>query len=84
MANSANPDLKKPTDQDLHCLQRLGISGFSRTRVNILRGIANSVDPDQTALRSSLIWVYTVCICHFVRNCGVRNFWTLTILNNLG
>ena len=22
---------------------------------------ANSVDPDQTALRSSLIWVHTVC-----------------------
>ena len=25
--------LKKPTDLDLHCLQRLDISGFSRTRV---------------------------------------------------
>ena len=23
----------KPTDLDLHCLQRQGISGFSRTRV---------------------------------------------------
>ena len=39
MANSADPD--KPTDLDLHCLQRqdsanpdqLDISGFSRTRV---------------------------------------------------
>ena len=27
--------LQKPTDLDLHCLQRRGISGFSRTRVNI-------------------------------------------------
>ena len=27
--------LKKPTDLDLHCLQKQGISGFSRTRVNI-------------------------------------------------
>ena len=26
--------LKKPTDLDLHCLQRQSISGFSRTRVN--------------------------------------------------
>ena len=26
--------LQKPTDLDLHCLQRQGISGFSRTRVN--------------------------------------------------
>ena len=36
MANSADPDQlasKKPTDLDLHCLQRQGISGFSRTRV---------------------------------------------------
>ena len=31
MANSADPE--KPTDLDLHCLQRQGISGFSRTRV---------------------------------------------------
>ena len=28
--------LQKPTDLDLHCLQRQGISGFSRTRVNLL------------------------------------------------
>ena len=28
--------LQKPTDLDLHCLQRQGISGFSRARVNSL------------------------------------------------
>ena len=28
--------LQKPTDLDLHCLQRQGISGFSRTRVNLI------------------------------------------------
>ena len=28
--------LQKPTDLDLHCLQRQGISGFSRTRVKQL------------------------------------------------
>ena len=27
--------LQKPTDLDLHCLQRQGISGLSRTRVNV-------------------------------------------------
>ena len=32
MANNTDPD-QKPTDLDLHCLQRQGISGFSRTRV---------------------------------------------------
>ena len=37
MTNSADPDrlLQKPTDLSLHCLQRKGISGFNRTRVNI-------------------------------------------------
>ena len=40
---------KKPTDLDLHCLQRQGISRFSRTKVNILSGMPNSEDPDQTA-----------------------------------
>ena len=29
--------LQKPTDLDLHCLQRQDISGFSRTRVNLLQ-----------------------------------------------
>ena len=33
MANSADPD-QLPTDLDLHCLQKQGISGFSRIRVN--------------------------------------------------
>ena len=28
--------LKKPSDLDLHCLQRQGISGFSRTRVKVV------------------------------------------------
>ena len=32
MANSADPD--QLASSDLHCLQRQGISGFSRTRVN--------------------------------------------------
>ena len=30
--------LQKPTDLDLHCLQRQSISGFSRTRVNVTLG----------------------------------------------
>ena len=32
MTNSADPD-QKPTDLDLHCLPKRGISGFSRTTV---------------------------------------------------
>ena len=34
----------------------------------IIGGKGNSVDPDQTA---RLIWVCTVCICHFIRKVGV-------------
>ena len=34
MADSADP-VQKPTDLDLHCLQRQDISGFSMTRVNL-------------------------------------------------
>ena len=30
-------------------------------------------------LRSSVIFVYTVGICHFVRNFGIRNFRTFTM-----
>ena len=37
--------LQKPTDLDLHCLQRQGISGISRTRVT---GLLNLVQPNQT------------------------------------
>ena len=35
MANSADPDqlVQKPTDLDIHCLDRQDISGSSRTRV---------------------------------------------------
>ena len=33
MANRADPD--QLADLDLHCLQRQGISGFSRTKVKI-------------------------------------------------
>ena len=32
--------LQKPTDLDLHCLQRQGISGFSMTRVTVLSKVA--------------------------------------------
>ena len=43
--------LQKPTDLDLHCLQRQGISGFSRNSVNLCLNYfwmkANILDPDQ-------------------------------------
>ena len=43
MANSADPDqLASLTDLDLHCLQRHGISGFSRTKVKLTCPYKNS------------------------------------------
>ena len=47
--------LQKPTNLDLHCLQRQGISGFSRTKISPTLAKhdmpvwANNVDPDQLA-----------------------------------
>ena len=35
MANNVDPD-QLASDLDLHCLQRQGISGFSRTRVKLV------------------------------------------------
>ena len=41
MPNSADPDqLASPTDLELQCLQRQGISGFNRTRVNSVSNVA--------------------------------------------
>ena len=37
----------------------------------------NSVD--WSGCSFSLIWVCTLCICHFIRNFGVQNFQTFTI-----
>ena len=46
MNGSADPDQlpKKPTDLDLHYLQRQDISGFSRTMVNFTLTIVNEND----------------------------------------
>ena len=48
--------------------------------LKILSGIANSVDPDQTA-PSGAVWSGSAlfALYHFVRNFGVRNFRTFTV-----
>ena len=46
--------------------------------LKILSGMANSVDPDQTALEQSYL-VCIVCICRFVRNFDLRNVRTFTV-----
>ena len=65
MANSVDPDQLaswKPTDLDLHCLQRQGISGFSRTRVNhtFLKNLANPLDYLIMCLKCTDRMVYRV------------------------
>ena len=42
MTNSADPD-QLASDLNLHCLQRQGISGFSRTRVSRLYCTGNEL-----------------------------------------
>ena len=44
--------------------------------LKLLSGMADSVEPDLTAPL-----VCTICICHFVRNFGVQNFRTFTIID---
>ena len=72
--------LQKPTDLDLHCLQRQGIARFSRTRVKIWSSlylkctgwITSSADPEQTiffALRNIFAWIFMANkICHIGNN----------------
>ena len=60
MTNNADPGQlasKKPTDLDVHCLQRQGISGFRRTRVNVIIIIMNII---------IIIIVVVVVVCLFV------------------
>ena len=49
-------------------------NSFMQLVLKIISGVANSVDPDQTAetdRRKCLICVSTVFKCHFIRNFGV-------------
>ena len=42
MTNSADPDQltsSEPNDLDLHCLQKQGVSGISRTRIKIFEQV---------------------------------------------
>ena len=76
MANSVDPDqlvsilLQKPTDLDLHYLQRQDISGFSRTRVNIyimyeenyiqLTLVISNTDNSNYCFSQTKIWIILV------------------------
>ena len=48
--------LQKPTDLDLHCLQRQGTSGFSRTMVNTLRTFSANFTRETTFVSSCLLF----------------------------
>ena len=54
------PFLKEQSGQLLHCLLRHGKVG----KVRCVKGrleVANSVNPDQTALKDNLICIYNIC-----------------------
>ena len=42
-------------------------------------GMANSVNLSDSSSRSSLIWVYPVCLCNFLRDFSVHTFRTFTV-----
>ena len=50
--------LKKPTDLDLHCSQRQGTSGFSRTRANFTK-----LNKDDNSHSSGACFHILVCRC---------------------
>ena len=59
MANSADPNLKKPTDLDLHCLQRQDISRISRTRVKS-EHVGCLFQPNINPLHAELKYYHTI------------------------
>ena len=63
--------VQKPTDLDLHCLQRQGISGFSRTRVNEPFGLSwrNCSGKNSREKNGQSMWPY--------RNTEVDVCWEL-------
>ena len=67
MANSADPD-QKPTDLDLHCLQRQGISGTSRARVNILLRLAMWISQCVSSYHQPYIFILHYSqLCDFLK-----------------
>ena len=72
MANSADPD-QLPTDLNLPCLQRQGISGVSRTRVNFT-SLITELNKDYNSYSSG-------ACCHIlVRGCHINFNKVLSIL----
>ena len=58
--------LKKPNDLDLHCLQRQGISGFSRPRVKLYRDDEGVIMEwkNRSQVRKLLILPETLCLSY--------------------
>ena len=71
MTNSADPDSRLPTDLDLHCLQRQGISGFSRTRVNNVKRNMKY----QIIIINSLLTCPKYEIVHLTTWCESKMLW---------
>ena len=53
--------LQKPTDLDLHCLQRQGISGFSMTRVKAQNASVQNQKPLSLSMWMPL-WIHGLCL----------------------
>ena len=58
--------IQKPTDLDLHCLQRQSISGFSRTRVKTHLYISTELIRDTFAVQVKTCAYYIVYIIKII------------------
>ena len=70
--------LQKPTDLDLHCLQRQGISGFSRIRVKKLYKLAWWLRCASNLWSGGCgfnpRWVGNILLCRLIMKCFLRSF----------
>ena len=73
MANSA----------DLHCLQRQGISGFSKTRVKLLSKIlVDDIVPFLSFFRENKTWHFMLIICEADDSHEILSFLLFFFLKN--
>ena len=69
--------LQKPTDLDLHCLQRKEISGFSRTKVIMVAGVLRPLQHCFTRIKKIVL-----IMTDFVERSTILGFMSLSTLFN--
>ena len=71
MTNSADPD-KKPTDLDLHCLLRQGMSCSAREGLNLVSNSIHNYKKMNTGLHDISYFRLRLSFCDYLRSVFVR------------